>query len=417
LPGSSVRGLPGTRSGLCRAANLGVLKPLATVLIVHSSDELYGSDRALLHLLRGLDRDRFRPLVVLPSDLPYEGALSTQIGRLEVPVFRFRLAVMRRRYYTVWGTMRYVGALLPSTLALVRLIRRERVDIVHTNTVAVLPGGLAARLTGRPHLWHVHEIVTEPALASWMFARLVPPLSARLVVVSQAVQEWICGSDRRALAKAVLVPNGVDLSRFDPDRSGWAIRRELGIPRDVPVVGMVGRIHWWKGQDVLLQALARLRPTHPEIHLLVVGGTVPGEEERLQKLRQETRALGLDDVVRWTGFRRDVPDLLAAMDVFVLPSVMPEPFGISLIEAMAAGKPVVATRQGGPVEIVVEGKTGLLVPPRNAEALADGIATLLADPGRRQRMGLAARARAQQLYSVERYVAHMEKVYNSLLCK
>jgi glycosyltransferase involved in cell wall biosynthesis len=392
-----------------------VLKPLATVLIVHSSDELYGSDRALLHLLRGLDRARFRPLVVLPSDLPYEGALSTLLNELGVPVFHVRLAMMRRRYYTVWGTMRYLSALLPSTLALVRLIRHEQVDIVHTNTVAVLPGALAAQLTGRPHLWHVHEIVTQPTLVSWMFTRLVPALSTRLVVVSRAVQEWICGADRQALAKAEFVPNGVDLSRFDPEQSSSGVRRELGIPRDAPVVGMVGRIHWWKGQDILLQALGCLRTTHPDIHLLMVGGTVPGEEERLQKLQQETRALGLHDVVHWTGFRRDVPELLAAMDVFVLPSTMPEPFGLSLIEAMAAGKPVVATRHGGPVEIVVEGKTGLLVPTGDAEALAEKIATLLVDPGRRQRMGQAARARVQQLYSAERYVASMEQVYHSLL--
>jgi len=318
-----------------------------TVLIVHSSDELYGSDWALLHLLRGLDQTQFRPLVVLPDDLPYEGALSASLEELGVPVFRVGLAVLRRRYYTPWGALRYVLAMTMSTLALLRIIRREGVNLVHSNTVAVLPGAWAAWLSRRPHIWHVHEIVTRPALLAWLFSRIVPALSTQLVVISTAIRDWICGSNARARAKTVLVPNGISLDRFDPQTDGEATRQEFRIPPEVAVVGTVGRLHWWKGQDILLQASARLRAEHSGFHLLMVGGTVPGQEGQFAALQQDAQELGLDDRVHWTGFRQDVPDLLAAMDIFVLPSVTPEPFGISLIEAMAAGKPVIATRQGG----------------------------------------------------------------------
>ncbi len=386
-----------------------------TVLIVHSSDELYGSDWALLHLVNEIDRTRFRPLVALPDDLPYEGTLSTSLIKQNVPVHYVGLAVLRRRYLTPWGIVRYVAATISSTFMLVRLIRREKVDIVHSNTVAVLPGAWAARLTGRPHVWHVHEIVTRPAIFAWLFPRLLPALTTRLVVISTAVRDWICASNPQAEAKAILVPNGISLAPFDASNGGEAIRDEFGIPPDAPVIGTVGRLHWWKGQDILLRTAAQLRPDWPGLHVLIVGGTVPGEEDRLATLQQEAEGLGLSDCVHWSGFRQDVPDLLAAMNIFVLPSITPEPFGISLIEAMAAMRPVIATKQGGPLDIVIEGETGLLVSPGDANALARAIASLLNDPERGHQMGILGRERIQKYYTVQQYATNMEHVYRGVL--
>jgi len=385
-----------------------------TILIVHSSDELYGSDWALLHLVNEIDRTRFRLLVALPNDLPYEGTLSTSLIKQNIPVHYVGLAVLRRRYLTPWGIVRYAAATLSSTFMLVRLIRREKVDIVHSNTVAVLPGAWAARLTGRPHVWHVHEIVTRPAIFAWLFPRILPILATRLIVISTAVRDWICASNPRAEAKAMLVPNGISLAPFEASNGGEAIRREFRIPEDAPVIGTVGRLHWWKGQDILLRAAAQLRPDWPGLHVLIVGGTVPGEEDRLVELQQEAKRLGLTDCVHWSGFRQDVPDLLAAMNIFVLPSITPEPFGISLIEAMAAMRPVIATKQGGPLDIVIEGETGLLVPPGDANALAQAIASLLNHPERGHRMGLRGRDRIQKHYTVQQYATNMEQVYRTL---
>jgi len=389
-------------------------QPATTILIVHSSDELYGSDWALLHLLRKMDRSQFRPLVVLPNDLPYEGTLSALLVELDIPIYHVGLAVLRRRYLTPWGIIRYLAATVSSTSMLVRLIHREKVDIVHSNTVAVLPGAWAARLTGRPHVWHVHEIVTRPTIFAWLFPRILPILATRLVVISTAVRDWICDSNPRARAKTILVPNGISLAPFDANNRGDLIRQEFGIPDKAPVIGTVGRLHWWKGQDILLRAAARLRENWPNLHVLIVGGTVPGQEDRLARLQQEAESLGLSRCVHWSGFRQDVPNLLAAMDIFVLPSVTPEPFGISLIEAMAARRPVIATKQGGPLDIVIEGETGLLVPPGDAGALADAIESLLNDPDYGHRMGIVGRDRIQKHYTVQQYATNMEQVYRVL---
>jgi glycosyltransferase involved in cell wall biosynthesis len=194
-----------------------------------------------------------------------------------------------------------------------------------------------------------------------------------------------------------------------------ALRREWGVEPDEVLVGQVGRLSAWKGPEDLLAAAAQVAARRDKVRFVLVGDVVPGEEERLGRLRAQSAALGLEDRVIWAGFRTDVPQVMAALDLLVLPSRLPEPFGMVLLEAMATGKPVIATDQGGPREIVRDGETGFLVPPGDPTALAEAISTLAADAALRRQMGLAARARAVQRFSLTPYVAAVEALYQDLL--
>jgi glycosyltransferase involved in cell wall biosynthesis len=208
--------------------------------------------------------------------------------------------------------------------------------------------------------------------------------------------------------------DGIDCERFAPG-GGAAVRRELGIAAGAPVVGIVGHIQSWKGQDLVVQAMAQLRDRHPDLRCLVVGGVHRQGADYAERMRRRIADERLEQQVILTGARRDVAACLDAMDVAIHSSTNPEPFGRVLIEAMALARPLIAPREGGPLEIVVDGETGILVPPRDAGALAAAIDRLVADPGLRLRMGAAARARVDAVFDIRHHVRALEGVFAEML--
>jgi len=399
--------------GSSSRAQRGAVRALR-ILFVQAADELYGSDRVLLSIVRGLDRARFAPQVVVPNDLQYEGLLSAELNRLGVPVRSMRLGVLRRKYFTPAGTARLARDLAAATATLVRVIRDERIDVVHTHTAAVLAGALAARLTRRPHIWHVSEIVTRPSIVRRLLSWAVPALSDRVVAVSHAVRDHLASGDAAALAKCDVIYNGIDASRFHPSNDGLTVRRELGIPAGRPVVGMVGRVGTWKGQELLLDAAPRVLERHPDALFLLVGGVLDGRRHELEALRRRAAAAGLGASVVVSDFRHDTPSVHAAIDVFVQPSVRPDPLPTTILEAMATGRPVVAADHGGAPEMVAEGDSGFLVPPGRPEALAARIGDLLDSAALRARMGVRGRSRVEREFSMSRFVGAYARGYEAL---
>ena len=384
-----------------------------TVLYVHSSDELYGSDVVLLQLIRSLDQSRFRPLVVLPRDLPYEGKLSQALTQLDVSCLRMDIAVLRRRYFTPGGILHYLWRLARGTWQLVRLMRREQVALVHSNTGAVWTGALACRLTKRPHLWHIHEIVTHPTVVRRSIAWMATHFSDRVVAISQAVRTHLLQDHPKQGSRVVVICDGVETDRFQPANDGTRLRQDWGVGPDEVLIGQMGRVSTWKGQEDFIEAAQEVTGRNPQARFVIVGDVLLGEEGLREALHAQAAALG--DRVIWAGYQDDAPQVMAALDMLVLPSRLPEPFGMVLLEAMASGKPVVATRHGGPLEIVVDGETGVLVPPRDPQALAAAIARLVADPSLRQQMGEAGRALTEQVFSLERQVTQFQQLYDELL--
>ena len=387
-----------------------------TVLYIHSSDEMYGADRVLLQLIDLLDKRRFRPIVVVPNDVPYQGQLSQALREREVETVQMKTAVLRRKYFTPYGMLVYFWRLIVSTLALVSLIRRESVSLVHSNTSAVIPGALAARLAGRPHVWHVHEILVRPR-ALWRFTSwLLPRLSDRVVAVSGPARDHLCAGDRRNEDKAIVIHNGVDVSAFtQDDRPGQAVRQEWGVQPNQPLVGMIGRVSSWKGQGHFLKSVALVVKSHPEARFALVGGTFPGQEHLVNDLKELITQLELDSSVILSDFRSDVPAVLDAYDVFVLPSIQPDPLPTVVLEAMAAGTPVVANAHGGSIEMVEHQVTGLLVQPDRPEKMAVAINRLLDNPEERRNMGQRGRERVETFFSLETFVANWMTLYDTLI--
>ncbi len=385
------------------------------VLFVHSSDELYGSDVSLLELVRRLPGRGVEPTVVLPTDLPYKGDLRRALAENGVPYLRLDLGVLRRRYMNPYGAVSFGYRLVKSTVALKRLIKEREFDIVHTNTGAVWGGSLAARWAGVPHVWHVREIVESPEALSHFMAWQVGTFSDRIVAISTAVARHLTDLNPRGANKISVIPNAVDTERFSPSVDGSALRLEWGIPPDEMLVGVAGRVHPWKGQDVLIEAMPLVLKRIRGVRFVIVGDVTPDRTALRESLMLRAEELGVADRLVWAGYRSDVPQVMAALDVLVVPSTSPEPFGRTILEAMASGTPVIATAHGGPLDIIEEGKTGLLVPPGDPAALAVAIIQMAEEPEWRKRMGDAGRSEVLEKYTLDRYVDRVLEVYEEVL--
>jgi len=383
------------------------------ILFLHPNSEIGGSDVSLLRVVEGLDRARFRPVLALPADGPLVGRFAAAGCTVEI-VREMRKLTSRRGYgYLAWYLVRYPSAVT----AIARLVKRHQIDLIHTNTIHNLYGVGAAWLTGLPHVWHVQEIVWQSRGLRRLEVALARGGADRIIVLSAAIAAMLAegGAPPERLRT---IPNCVDLDEFRPAPPSTRVAEEWGLPQEAPLVGVACRLDAWKGVDVFLRAAALVRAAVPDARFLVVGGAIEGQRDHANHLVALAAELGLGDDVRFTSWRYapdDMPDVYRALRVFVLPSTRPEPFGIVLIEAMASGVPTVATAQGGPLDITVEGETGLLVPPAQPGPMADAIIGLLNQPQRARELGAAGRRRAERLYGCATVVRAIERVYDELL--
>ncbi len=390
------------------------MKP-ATILYPHSSDELYGSDMVLLHLVKRLNRAVFRPYVLLPTDLPYEGKLSRSLSQAGVAHESLAMPVLRRRYFSLRGGPRFANALIRGADNVMAVARRENVALIHSNTSAVWGGALAASRLHLPHIWHVHELITEPALVRRLIAWMINRYSTRVVAISEAVAAHLLADSPALAGRISVIYDAVDAERFSPSVDGAALRSAWGaVPQDV-LVGVVGRISAWKGQAFFLKAFARALRSQPTLKAVIVGDVAPGETWRKEELRSLAAELGVAQRIVWAGYHDNAPTVMAALDILALPSIRPEPFGMVIIEAMASGKPVIATAHGGPLESVVDGETGLLVSPADPEEMGAALVRLSDDRRLRAEMGANGRRRAVDVFGFRQHVQAFQDLYHDLL--
>jgi len=385
---------------------------MTTILYLHTTSEIGGSDVSLVRLVEGLDRSRYAVIVALPSDGPLVSRLRAAGARVEIMPVLMKLTSRRGIGFLMRFALNYPRAIA----ALVRLIRRERVSIVHTNTIHNLYGVTAAQVARVPHVWHFREIVWQSGVLRRVELTMARWWSTRIIVTSNAIA-GMYGPERRWPIQLVRVPNGVETDRFIPG-DGARVRGELQVAPGQSLVGIVCRLDAWKGLDDFLEAAALVAVADHDAVFAVIGGPIIGQEPYEDALKIRARDLGLGARVRFAGWRygpTEMPDVHRALDVLVLASREPEPFGLVLLEAMATGKPVVATAHGGPLDIVEDGRTGDLVPPRDPAAMARAIIALLRDPARCARIGAHARERVVQRYTAEQYVAGVEAVYRELV--
>lgn len=360
--------------------------------ILHLNHVAYigGAEVALINLLTYVDRERFEPVVMSPRG---------ELQRVVRDELRLRCVTIP----TLPGLNRYT---LPRVLAcfplLLYKIAQERPDLIYANTnFAALYSGVIGKCLNIPSLAHIRDI--EPL---GRMARILIGQNTSLIAISQAVERYLV-EETMPPERISCVYDGVDLRQYQPQA-----HREV---KDGVLIGIIGQIGERKGHLVLLEALRELVREHAPVKLLIVGKepahSVEGYTERLQAFVRQHQ---LEPYVEFLGFRRDVPELLAQLDILVLPSLQ-EPFGKIVIEAMAMETPVIASRVGGVPEIVADGETGLLVPPQDPAALKHALTRLIADAALRERMGKAGRQRVEACFSLERNVQATQAMYSELL--
>ena len=381
------------------------------ILYLHAGAELYGADYVLLELIKRLDRSKYEPIVLLPFSGPLRAEL--QAAGADVRIVDF--AVLRRKNFNLRGVVAYTWRFFTSTLQLLRLIRRERIALVHTNTIVVWGGAVAAKFSGKPHVWQTMEIIVSPKFLWKVSSLLVGMLSDKVATISNAVRDHLISGYAGNINKAITVYHGVDSNIYNPAIDPEPVRNELGLTNRTPVVGMVARIKPWKGQESFLRAATQVLQEIPDVCFCVVGDVFAGEDHYREQMLTWIDELGIRDQVIVTGFRTDLPDVMATFDVFVLPSVLPEPNATVLLAAMGMGKPVVATAVGGTLETVVDGETGILVVPERSDLMAEAILELLRNPEKRRKYGLAGRARQEAIFSISAYASKIQDFYREIL--
>ncbi len=381
------------------------------ILYLDSGSGIGGGQRSLLLLLKHLDATRFRSFLgclgdsmlaaaarkaghpVIPLDLPKQHDKGDKVRRFTFDDITRHLLQLKVIFQLLW------------------VLEEKQIDLIHANSLAAgLIGGIAAKLYGVPIVMHKRY-----ATAYGVLDRLCEKLLDRVILVSEATR-WAFAPH----SKQTLIYNGVELSALRPPlspprwRGGKTLRADLNLDPDALLIGIVTRITPEKGIHLLIEATAKLKAS-PYIQLLVVGGPYfPKDAEYIDSLKVQAEKLGIADRVIFTGFLEDIQAILSLLDVVLLASTIPEACPRTIIEAMAAGVPVIATPLGGSKELVTP-ETGILVPAEDADAFAAAITQLAEDNDRRKQMGKACRLRAEQLFCATQNARLTEDLYLDLL--
>ncbi len=368
------------------------------ILFLHSSSDLYGAGKILLLSVHTLKKNGHTPIVVLSSPGPLAEALQ-DIG---IEVRFIRLGILRRKYYSISGIINRIITFRKAVKTLSNLVTIENIPLIYSNTTAVLVGARVARKTGKKHLWHVHEIIEKPALLFNIIAYCMNHYCDRVIVVSDAVaSHW---QKKVSAEKIIRIYNGIDYSAYlQTDTNSMALRKELLPAHKKVLIGMIGRVHHWKGQDYFLEIAAQLKTYRQDIHFVMVGDVFPGNEFLYDKINEIKQAYHIEKDVTDLGYRKDIAELLKCFDLFILPSTAPDPFPTVLLEAMASSATVVATSHGGAVEMIRPGKDGLLIPYNDAALAAFKIQEILSNETLKKQMGESARDRVINTFSFEAY--------------
>lgn len=388
-----------------------------TILYLDEIGRIDGAEVVLLNLVANLDKKRFEPIVVCGSD----GELVDRLRALNVRVEVLRMKEAFKVFWNIGGRKIFnpFGAAAETlysvffALKFFFYLKKTSPDIVHTNTLlANLYGTIPARLAGKRLVWHEHNI-QPPGIRRKIVNILGNSFPKRIIVISNAVRSIYTSVPDRKLCT---VYNGLDLEKFRLTRKSGAIRKEFGIATSAPLIAITAVLRPWKGQEYFVLAAKEVLKAHPNARFMIVGDEVFNRDKGYKDyLKSVAASADIEKEVVFTGFRSDIPEILSEIDILVSATVLPEPFSLIVLEAMASGLPVVATRTGGVPEVMADGVTGILVEPKDPKAIAQAVKRLLDDNGLAQRMGREGRKRAHELFSIKRFVRDVEKVYDDVL--
>ena len=394
----------------------------------------------LNQLARGLDKDLYEPVVVF--DTPQSSTIRKELASSDIKTIDLMesrdlqhgkkkskesnnrsIATLLETYFG--KTVRRIYVVLKSAFLFIfeipriklflRIIRENDIDLVHTHS-SLRRGRaeiVAAKIAGVPCITHRHAYSDYNC-----FDKLFAGCVDNNIYISHHVAQYHIAQGE-SWTKGKVIHNGVKLSDYMQTFDTLQVRKELNcIPGQI-LVGLVARLDWWKGHEFFLEAMKEVTNKIDNIRGLIIGGLAElnyyDNKRYLDRLHFMVKSLGIEEKIFFAGHRSDVPRVMAALDVVVHASSTPEPFGLTIIEGMAAGKPVVATAAGGILDIIKNGVNGILVPCKDSKAMATAILKILSDPDKAEKIGQAARCRVIEKFTVQHQVTAVQKLYDSIL--
>jgi glycosyltransferase involved in cell wall biosynthesis len=378
------------------------------VIYIDHAPKIGGASNVLMYLVNNLGNSDIVPVIVCPTGsdtAKYFNEEGFPTYTTNIPWFSKKAGIL--------DLFSYFISLIAFAIFLRRLTKKYRPALIHANSfITALYAMIPARITGTPLVWHMHDIL-DSGIINKIFIRAAGWGARRIICVSAAVRNSLLEFGVNG-GKCKIVYNCLT-NPLIPSQ-GVKARKEFGIPSGTHLVGMIGTICRLKGQLVLAEAIKDILARFPSTVFMFVGDVIsdadiPYKEKVLNYLQEN----GLKDNVIFTGFRKDVVDLIAAMDIIVHPPIMPESFGLVILEAMACKKPVVASNTGGIPEIISDGLNGLLIQPGDVHALANAVCKLLDDPDLRVKIGETGNMILIDKFRPEKFISGILVVYEELL--
>jgi glycosyltransferase involved in cell wall biosynthesis len=374
------------------------------ILLLHSSSDLYGASKIFLQTVTLLRKHGHNCVVVLSN----KGILEQALESVGAEVYIVNLGILRRKYFSIAGLFNRIQKWRSASNELNLLIREHQIELVYSNTAAVLIGAWVARKNKLKHVWHIHEIIEQPKLLHQFLGWQMRKGADKLIVVSDAVAKcW----ESHLLDKTNLIRiyNGIQ-PIIQPVTIDY--RKQLNVPDDAIVLGLAGRIHVIKGQPYFLEIAHALKKQHnfSKLHFFIAGDPYPGHEYLLDQMFALIRAYNLEASVHYLGQVDAMSNFYTAIDLLVVASIQPDSLPTVILEAMQYELPVAATAQGGALEMVQENETGIFIPLDNAVIAAEKINTILT-ASVRQQMGAAGKERVATYFSQAAFEKNITAVF------
>lgn len=382
---------------------------MINILYLHAGAEMYGADKVMLNLVNGLDKDNFNILVILPCN----GPLVNELKKRNISVEVVKYPILRRKYFNLKGIIHYFSSYFKASIELNKIANKYKIDIVHVNTLAVLEGIWLKIFGKRKLVWHIHEIITSPKFLNSILCKLALTFSNKVITVSEATRSNI-SIDSKENNKIKIIYNGVDNTVYNAKNDFDYIKQELHIPENVRIIGMIGRVNSWKGQNDFIQAIIPILKKYTNVYAVLVGGVFEGEEYRMTELKKLVNTLENNDRIIISDFRNDPQNVHNMFDIFVLPSTNPDPLPTVVLESMASKKPIVGYKHGGICEMVEDGYNGLLANVKDTKDLSHKIEYLLRNEDIRNEMGKHSLIRQLEMFSLETYIKNFSNLYKEV---
>lgn len=383
---------------------------MINILYLHTGAELYGADIVLLTLLQNIDREKYNPIVVLPSD----GPLVRELKKINIEVCVVDYPILRRQFFSPKGIVKYFFEYFIKSREVLRVLNNKRIDIIHVNTIAVLEGIYISRKLKKPLLWHVHEILDKPKIIFKITSALLGMFATKVITVSKAVKEHLLSSGFIKENKIKVIYNGIDNKIFNWENKTEGLKTELNIPGDSFVLGMIGRVNAIKGQEDFIKIAESLIKKYENVFAVVVGDAFPGQEWRVEELIKRIENSECKNNIRYLGYRTDAPNLHCLFDVYLLPSIRPDSLPTVVLEAMASKRVVAGYKNGGIVEMVVDRETGYIEEIGDVDSVSRDIEEVYFNRKLYENMAQKGYERQKEKFSISCFIGNVEKVYESV---